>query len=1250
MYKLASRLTSNFGGHQDCRIPLREAILVKASVCTLRTALMWANWLKGPSAAGPGDMPQACDGRALHRNSSRRNRQQSSAAATLIIAVCVRPLNPVVDPASWTFAGRAVVIRRETPLVCPAMGFFDAVVSSLSTTSSAAGEQSRMPAAKSMSWEDDRTGSCPVSSTASRIGSSNDLASVPGGGASVSRKARVGRSRDARTGGGSGSVEDASPTSKSMSFRPPFEEGRAIPSRCSPSQPVSATISTALAMPLPGDLEEGCRPAKPCVPGRGLLGGATRFLSASLMMSSISQPATGGADPANTATTAAEAAADDSLGEQEAWIHGLEMLATKRPRLSSYRHPSNCKGRVGSLDDVEQLNLLVQSVNAATGAGAHSLALRDQFLGKDVDQRFASSMEKRRAKAGRVVASYKRLKLKSRGGSSRFRHRASSFRPHGKVGGHGRSSSIPMEIDQESATGSSGVAVDLSVGAADPFDVAVDLQPGGGDQQVEEEQEEEKEQRGEDEEDDEEEDASDVCKGQRAIAAYQELLHGRSFLPQERFEAQARQWMELQLPIVMGAFFGSIAPTDSQLDALRSIFLLHSTLAILPTGSGKSLIYQIAALVLPCLSVVVSPLTSLMEDQIAQLPPDVFCGIALHAAMSPQEVTEVLRLVSRGPSAGATEKYLLLVSPERFCSAQFMSFLLHARHRYPAGLFVVMDEVHCISEWSHNFRPSYLRLQHVKSAMQKEGCPCQFLGLTATLSRPAELSLRERFGISERHCIRQSALRENIDFVFCHAPAARRFSILVELLTREGLLSSVIVYVHFQKEAEHLAGRLRGALGKVCEAFHAGKSFSQKSRIQDLFMKGKVDVLVATVAFGMGLNKLDVRAVVHWGMPRSLEAFVQESGRGGRDGLPCKSIVLFDRPDLLLLRRLALSEAIDPSSVERVVKMVAERCFAGARSSSAAGGASIHCLMNVTALLSELSVPETVVETVLVHLESSSSLGDNGTLRIAGRHPPLAKIKVLRVPAEKEVQGWGPSDCCHVWAVVVYLQQNVSRASRHGILEVELQSVANYCQQDVRMVIAALTMLRERCCIECWTVGNGVLVVYRNAGDAGTASQAQVTRRASAHLLRLFATLESEMLLRLDTMFFMCLRQANVAQRDVLFASIDAYFATENLKQFCTELVAQSSMLLHGGGSEGGWQAPSIEEAFLKADIRAMLHSLPSDGMNERQVAKILLGISSPLYRGPDGVQAFWGKYEQADFETVVMLASKEIDRLRSRA
>lgn len=328
-------------------------------------------------------------------------------------------------------------------------------------------------------------------------------------------------------------------------------------------------------------------------------------------------------------------------------------------------------------------------------------------------------------------------------------------------------------------------------------------------------------------------------------------------------------------------YFGHADFRPGQLEAVRAAVAGRDVLVVMPTGAGKSLCYQLPGLMGEDLTIVVSPLVSLMQDQVDGLrssigahPPGVV-GL-VNAQQDATANRDVVERAARG------ELRLLYIAPERFSSAAFLERI----RSVPIGLFVV-DEAHCVSQWGHDFRPDYFRLGEAARGLGAGSV----LASTATATPQVAADIVARLGLRDPVRVATGFDRPNLSFavVPCATPIERSRRIVHALA--DPASRPAIVYAGTRQHTEDMALRLGDGLGIACDAYHAGLARERRAEVQRRFMGGELDVVVATNAFGMGVDKADVRTVVHDGVPASLEAYYQEAGRAGRDGAPARALL-----------------------------------------------------------------------------------------------------------------------------------------------------------------------------------------------------------------------------------------------------------------------------------------------------------------------------------------------------------------------
>ncbi len=350
-------------------------------------------------------------------------------------------------------------------------------------------------------------------------------------------------------------------------------------------------------------------------------------------------------------------------------------------------------------------------------------------------------------------------------------------------------------------------------------------------------------------------------------------------------------------------YFGFDTFKQGQEDVIQNVLNHHSAAAIFPTGAGKSLCYQLPAMLLPNMTLVVSPLLSLMKDQIDFLQDHNIPAARLDSTLSRDEYANILDRAKQG-----TLK-ILMISVERFKNERFR----HHLERMAVSLMVV-DEAHCISEWGHNFRPDYLKLPEYK---QEFDIP-QVLLLTATATEQVIDDMCRKFAIQREHVTVTGFYRKNL---FLQVSPTREDDKNDHLLQRiqEAPHDPTIVYVTLQKTAEHVSEFL-SRQGINASPYHAGLKNEEREDIQNRFMVGTLDCVAATIAFGMGIDKRDIRRVIHYDLPKSIENYSQEIGRSGRDDQPSLCEVLANRDSLNVLENFIYGDTPEKASIRALLE------------------------------------------------------------------------------------------------------------------------------------------------------------------------------------------------------------------------------------------------------------------------------------------------------------------------------------------
>ena len=330
--------------------------------------------------------------------------------------------------------------------------------------------------------------------------------------------------------------------------------------------------------------------------------------------------------------------------------------------------------------------------------------------------------------------------------------------------------------------------------------------------------------------------------------------------------------------------FGFDQFRPGQREVVENLLAGRSAAAVFPTGGGKSLCYQLPALMLPGVTLVVSPLIALMKDQIDALTARGIAAQRLDSTLTADAYREVMNEVHSG------DLQLLYVAPERFSNERFRQAIMRIR----VSLFAV-DEAHCISEWGHNFRPDYLKLAEFATLCQAE----RVLALTATATKQVLGDICEALKIPPDCATCTDFYRPNLTLLSVPVAASQRDDMLLEQL-KDRPAGPTIIYVTLQRTAEEVAERLSAA-GLQAKPYHAGLRNEVRTAVQDWFLESQTGIVVATIAFGMGVDKANIRYVYHYNLPKSLENYAQEIGRSGRDGAVsiCQMFVCQDDMNVL---------------------------------------------------------------------------------------------------------------------------------------------------------------------------------------------------------------------------------------------------------------------------------------------------------------------------------------------------------------
>ena len=692
---------------------------------------------------------------------------------------------------------------------------------------------------------------------------------------------------------------------------------------------------------------------------------------------------------------------------------------------------------------------------------------------------------------------------------------------------------------------------------------------------------------------------------------------------------------------ILRRVFGHSVFRPGQLEVIQRVLRGGSTLALLPTGAGKSLTYQLPAMLLPGLTLVVSPLLALMTDQLRGLPP-ALPGAALRSDQKPAQLFGTLDELRAG------RLKVLFVSPERLLNERFLSDL----RCVPGGVsLAVVDEAHCVSEWSHNFRPAYHRLGRIlRSRLQLQG---PVLALSATATARTERHLRSQLCIPKEGAYRNDTIRPNLTLAAMRVPANSRDPTLFYMLTKEPGYSegSVIVYTAFQNQAETVAAYLQ-TKGVIAKAYHAGQEPKDRARTQAQFFGGSVRVVVATVAFGMGLDKPDIRAVINYSLPRSPEAYIQQAGRAGRDGQPARCVSFIDPQDFTRLRSLSFTDGVDRSTVLKLL----EKVFLGKQKDAVAEGQQTVGALIVQKLERELDMRGEVIETVLSCLElwddaeisrrcaaTASEDGADGVEALEGDASNegvghlIRVLPDMRATCELRFHGKTPEQLATQCPLVAAVLQ-IGGKPKAGAYRFSVAEAARRMNDGLEEVSAQLQALSAN--------GEAAYELTDRAVGYEILHPPPDLRQLAAALADHLARVEASTVEKLDTVYGALVAAADCeddeSQGASLRTSLEAYL-----------------------GGDGAFHVPDLADVVskeeprrLRDDVRELLTTRSggktggAGAMSARAVARVLHGLGSPAYpaqewRRNDIGKRMWEKYVGTDFNLLVKVASEELLAMR---
>jgi len=692
--------------------------------------------------------------------------------------------------------------------------------------------------------------------------------------------------------------------------------------------------------------------------------------------------------------------------------------------------------------------------------------------------------------------------------------------------------------------------------------------------------------------------------------------------------------------------FGYKSFRPGQEEGISRILKGESSLVLLSTGSGKSLIYQLPAYLYGekkgCITIVVSPLVSLMEDQVTGLP-SFLKAAALHYNLTPKAKEKVVEQVKSG------KLHFLLVSPESVAGggSAFGSLIPHL----PPIAFVCIDEAHCVSQWSHNFRPSYLRLSKVIREKLKVKT---ILGLTATAPERMIHSVAEQLAVPSEGIIKGPLLPSNLTLTVSRDE--EREMALLSLLSEGGALAeceSVIVYCTRRDDCVKVASFLRTKLQEreyqqsklsnnrqrysaTAEPYHAGLPPSRRKSVQNHFMSGKLRVVVATVAFGMGIDKSDIRAIVHYNMPKTFESYIQEIGRAGRDGAParCHLFLESEGKDLSELKRHVYANSIDRFTLRKLLYSIFDL------SEDIPRNAYKERALSVADTIEALDLPEENISTILCYLESGLTVS---FVKLCNLVYATCKVQCYGGPIQLRSIA---ASCPPLAAAIAIQRQRGIHVTGMSSIEFPVVDVSAEMGWNSSLVKKELKNLEWKSTSSGWKK-TGVIVEFSNLSfhlEARTGIREEMLDQLQDQLYERSRNQEfSEIsnLLRLHRAFKL------VSYRDHFEATeSDMQEQSDKLKQFISSYFMEPEVILDEVKKV---PVECKDENNIRDKLRNFVQSNCDHSWNGRAVARIFHGIQSPNFSAKQwGRTPAWRDALHVDFNLLVRLATEEIVRVRT--
>lgn len=602
-------------------------------------------------------------------------------------------------------------------------------------------------------------------------------------------------------------------------------------------------------------------------------------------------------------------------------------------------------------------------------------------------------------------------------------------------------------------------------------------------------------------------------------------------------------------------YFGFSQFRPGQWQVIDSIQSGRSAAAIFPTGSGKSLCYQLPALTLPHLTIVVSPLLALIQDQLSFLTAKGIPAASIDSTQSRQQTQTVMMGVRQGKIK------ILMISVERFNNERFREFIASV----PVSLLVV-DEAHCISEWGHNFRPDYLKLPQY----QQELAIPQVLLLTATATSKVIEDMGTKFNIASSDIALTGFYRPNLHLHVQGVKAQDKLTTLVAWLHgHQG--QHGIIYVTLQQSAEQVAQALNQA-GIKALAYHAGMDSDKRQQVQSEFMSGHCPIIVATIAFGMGVDKQNIRFVVHYDLPKSIENYAQEIGRAGRDGQVAECLVLANTDNLNVLQNFVYGDTPDKRGIAYVLNEIA-----------LVKPTSDKWQVMLNPLSTQSNIRLLSLKTLLVYLEMLEIIRPSFSY--------YAEYRFKLLCSESELM------MCFTGERQRFVRALLDSAQKAKIwYSLDFESLNSRYPSERSRVISAINYFEEKGFIELQT--KQMTEVYQVLGLN------ENIEGLTMKLLQKFVVKEQSEIARIQAMVDL------LASETCLTRRLSEYFSDTQLSQDC----GHCSVCLHGGVilPSSTELTPLSEIAFtpLCSELMSQLAAYADANM----LARALCGLTTPLF------------------------------------